>query len=1193
MKVPSLFPKGRFSFSIPVILLIAVFFIGYYFYYIPLNKAEVQENGFLILQNITTSIIDRNTDLQNLYKNIFNKSVNSNNESANKNEDIDSLLKKNKVEGRSVFLNHNVAAESNDDSDYGERTDGEFIQTIIGRDGFTYLNKNKGDSSAILLNAESVLQPILKSQKTELFESYVLVDQKNGIIYKDPALSVAYNISLDSLLRGENKIFAGIKDIKIEDLSYKMFFYPFRLGNDDVILCGLISEKNYNAELHEIPVSFIFPIVIIFLIILIFLPIIKFYMMGKDETVKFIDIVLSVLSFIVGPALITLIFIQVLLLDGADMRSKSYLSSLSTQIDSAFTEDIVTAYKQLDSLDSIISASGDSMIKATVAESVVSKKVNDYFRFHKNKSTLDYNFDRIFWIDSLGQQKIKGQVGNEATLFTDVSSRKYFKILKNNQAYMLPGNESLFFGLEPVNSWADGEFRIIISKKSRLNHGSIVALATKMPSVTNTILPPGFGFAIIDATGNVQLHSDMSRNLRENLIKKMSPSRPVEEAIASRQSGYFNNVKFYGKTNAVNITPVSKIPFFLVTFYDNGYIVPIAMRIFTFALLFCIFSFLFYLVIWLLIFRKQYYVNPMLYSPMAFLKWAIPKNDGSRFYVLSSRFLTGYIVMFLLFMAFSTLLNVSNYVILVLVFIIPVNVISVLFVINYSVTKRNNNDTSKLNRKKALSAIGFQLLSSLLVYLYSGYSSYSSFPIQFQFLIFQAAFNVAMLVFYFSSEKKLNALSRSKRTYLSQYSVLVTAMIICLSVLPAGIYTWYAHNQEITQSVKKGQLYLAESLQTRSPSIIKFTQSQADLGLPKDYYQNLQYRSGIYKIYDDSINWNNGYIPPSTLKGSYEQFYFGIANKIGNNYYDPLLMPALKDSASDAAWSWASDNSSLYFKFTLPDNFKPVNEKNDVGKSLSIVSNFPSRYLFVGFSLSGLMLIILIGTLVIGLYRVLYSLAGRIFLKKYIATINSKGFPEYKIEALLTEFKATNIALHPEFDDAVKNIRNENGYYVPAQSNKEIYKQEKDMIDVKVRLKVFYDFIWEKLTEKEKYVLLDFAQDSLVNFKNIEAIYQLLEKGLFIVNDDEIKIFSPSFRAYVFDKKNTAEIYQLQKKFQLNSSWQSFRTPLLIVLLGIALFVFFTQQDTFQKLTAIVAGVTSVLSLLLKFFVDGGSAAKT
>ena len=96
MRIPSLLPKGRFSFSIPVILLIAVFFIGYYFYYIPLNKARVQQNGFLILENIKSSITDRNNDLQNLYKNISNAS------SDKKTDGIDSLLKKNRVDGKSL-----------------------------------------------------------------------------------------------------------------------------------------------------------------------------------------------------------------------------------------------------------------------------------------------------------------------------------------------------------------------------------------------------------------------------------------------------------------------------------------------------------------------------------------------------------------------------------------------------------------------------------------------------------------------------------------------------------------------------------------------------------------------------------------------------------------------------------------------------------------------------------------------------------------------------------------------------------------------------------------------------------------------------------------------------------------------------------------------------------------------------------
>ena len=59
------------------------------------------------------------------------------------------------------------------------------------------------------------------------------------------------------------------------------------------------------------------------------------------------------------------------------------------------------------------------------------------------------------------------------------------------------------------------------------------------------------------------------------------------------------------------------------------------------------------------------------------------------------------------------------------------------------------------------------------------------------------------------------------------------------------------------------------------------------------------------------------------------------------------------------------------------------------------------------------MLIIIVGALIIGLYRLLYSLSIKIFLKKYIETIKSKGFPEKEIEVLQTDFKATRYGAIP------------------------------------------------------------------------------------------------------------------------------------------------------------------------------------
>ncbi|HRI20292.1 MAG TPA: hypothetical protein PLA68_05040, partial [Panacibacter sp.] len=816
MKVSNLIPKSRLSFSVFIIILFAIFFIGYYFYYIPVNREELHKDGFLILKNIKTSIEERNSDLQKLYKAFFKKNFDEN--KSNNDKYLQNLLDSNEVSGK-VFKAYGASSilspRTLSDSAGSGMQRNEVRLAEIKKGNLIYLANNKNyDSLAVALPVDKLLDPILQSQKTELFGSYLLINKRQGLIYKDKDLSIGSGLAIDSLLsKNKDALFAGIKDARIEDVDYKVFYYPFDLGNEEVELCGFVKTSEYNERLHNIPVTFIYPIVILFLLLLIFLPLIKFYLMGPDEHVKFIDIAFSVLSFFVGATLLTLIMIQVLLLMAADIRAKEHLSVLATQIDSSFSQELNASYRQLDSLDNFMSRSLDKPAVEMLEKGKnlnVSDLLKKYFYTHHNDTSLYYNFNRIFWVDTMGWQRVKGQLENTDPVFTNVSARNYFKVFKNNEPFLLPGQQESQFGFEPVNSWTDGEFRIVVSKKSNLKGEFITALATQMYSVTQTILPPGYGFCIIDKDGNVQLHSEMERNLQENILEKIASSRQIKESITSRQETFFNSLNFYGKTNAVTIQPVSKIPFYIITFCDKGYIVPVNMRIFSFALLFCFITFFTCMLIWFFVFRKRYYSYPMLYPPLLFLKWAIPKKSSMQFYVLGTRFLSGYASMLLIFLVLAGILKISNYVILVLVFMIPANVISGLFVLTYATIKQNDsNRKEKITQwsKKALTAISFQLTASVAIYFLSYSAGYA---IELHFLIFQLLFNSVMWMYYFSSQKTLAYISKSTKHYVSQYSRLATLLIICLAVLPAGLYTWYAHNQEITQSLKKEQLYLAE-----------------------------------------------------------------------------------------------------------------------------------------------------------------------------------------------------------------------------------------------------------------------------------------------------------------------------------------------------------------------------------------------
>src|ERR1700690_501288 len=109
MKVSNLMPKSRLTVTIPVVMLIAVFFIGYYFYYIPTNKEDIQKNGFLILQNIKSSILEKNNDFQNLYKSYFHKSLASK-------KDLQYVLDRNNIEGKVFSLPDSLAAQNGADT---------------------------------------------------------------------------------------------------------------------------------------------------------------------------------------------------------------------------------------------------------------------------------------------------------------------------------------------------------------------------------------------------------------------------------------------------------------------------------------------------------------------------------------------------------------------------------------------------------------------------------------------------------------------------------------------------------------------------------------------------------------------------------------------------------------------------------------------------------------------------------------------------------------------------------------------------------------------------------------------------------------------------------------------------------------------------------------------------------------------
>lgn len=1169
--------KKSLTYSVFILLILGTFILGYFYYYIPKNKETLQKNGFVILKTIADNVQAKNSGRVNFYKNIFRNTPHI--------DSIQKLLDQNQVTALIGYSKSSIKRDKRS----GLGKDPSFSKLRIENKYFIYSIAGGADTLVFSEPASSFLQPMLVTQKTELFENYALInieDKESNLLFHDTTLALRSDIKLNNLLSDSiSSYFPGFRDIASQNFNQKMFYYPFEVDSVQLVLCGFVQTKHYNEAIRQVPFHFTYPLAIVFLLLLVFLPILKFYIMDSSEQVRIRDLALFGLSVFIGSSVITLVIIQSLLWKVEEERAAENLKKLSAQIKKSFTQELDEIYHQLSTLDSV--RKNDGSLRERIDRGTTVNYSDNILRFIRtlNKNNEAFHaFDRVSWINSTGMQIVKAEMKGDP-LFTNVKDRAYFQAFETNNPLFLNRADSIRIGWEPVYSWTNGDFNILISKETE---GFIVAMATKMHSLVNTILPVGYGFCIIDKEGKVQIHADVNRNLRENLFEKAEPSDEIMGAVAARQAQTINNVTIYGKLHTMHVDPLKGSPYTLVTFYDKGFIVPINMRILIFALLFCLFSGAICTILWLTLSRITFKKHPLLYCPMDCLTWLSPQKKEATYYFHAFIFLIFYVGLFLVFIGLYRSSVVSNYTVFSLVFLTPLNIVCVLFAMraayNNAIEKFEVKQQQKINRRVIWIAAIHAAITATFYYE----SMNLKWPIDITFILFQCIFVLWILVYRLFG-KKYSVFSINKmENYQQGYNWMATMLVICLSVLPGGLYTWYAHNQEIIQTVKKQQLHLGNSIQDRSYLFQNISGMNDSSLIPENYFNRLFFEKGIYTINSDTAykeERSRIFLNSHAKNQPHEQFYFAIAEKLSNRYYDPELYPALKDSADDNSWGWLVKDSLVHLRYTRP---LPLRHAGFTDQSvLYLKSELPERFRFLTTDHIDwlLMLFVVIALLLWGLFRWIGINTANVFLIKYINSAKDIGHLKLKV---VNDYNAKVSPGDCIKDDEIFAHHNYKNYTVNTEENV-LNRYEKEVLATVQKGRGLYDYIWKECSQKEQYLLYDFARDGLVNFKNTKEIYALISRGILLIDDDKLRLFSPAFRAYLVMKTDTAEINQLHKEQQKNSAWGAFRGPLLLLLLGFAAVIFFTQEAMFQKILALAGGIGTIISLVPKFFSGGNS----
>jgi hypothetical protein len=120
---------------------------------------------------------------------------------------------------------------------------------------------------------------------------------------------------------------------------------------------------------------------------------------------------------------------------------------------------------------------------------------------------------------------------------------------------------------------------------------------------------------------------------------------------------------------------------------------------------------------------------------------------------------------------------------------------------------------------------------------------------------------------------------------------------------------------------------------------------------------------------------------------------------------------------------------------------------------------------------------------------------------------------------------------------------------------------EQLILEILDRARVYYRAIWTSCSRDEKLVLVQLAQEGLVNPKAEVAVRQLMRKRL-VVRDPVFRIMNLTFARFAC----TALPPSIVRKWEQQDGAIPWGTILLTVALGVAVFLFITQQAFFFKL---------------------------
>ncbi len=1084
----------------------------------------------------------------------------------------------------------------------------------------------------------------LKEKKDEQHDTAPPDDLHEGqIIFNSGSLSVDYLVNTDSLLK-KNDGFSllNVHDVTIEGNPYKLFLYPIEMGEERIILAGLISLDHYNQGFKKIPFNLIALAGILVLLILIHLPILKIYILGPYERIRDIDIRLIIGTYFVA-AFVGFFLFSNSFLNQADQRNnQNRLKKFSREVQKKFTAEVDSICKQLKEFDNRFYThieQSKPVPANTKLEDYMQRSYfpSDSFAISSIFKPSSYPYlNNLFWIDSTGKWVARWGFKKlySKTPLIKIDDRKYFTDFINNQNLILRDTPNYQFTIQPTLSRLDGEYTITVvvqSDSSKANMFKkkwksalppyLVGMGTQMNFVSNSILPPGYSFSIINEEGEILYDSKPGRALLSNILKEVDDPLDILQCARNRNTRYFSAMMLRGRQIAMQATPLDGFPYTMLTYYNVSqtediyeHLVSLSAILMGFILLLLISS--------ALVNQWSKKRNVLLQAPWLNFEWLYPARTKVGYY----RHLLGWMaallaIYFLSWVIIEIFFTQHEFSLFFITLLFPFYVL-----LHYYLIREKYYYGIKIKQPAKSIPMPLAVLLGIILIIINGYAfEYASSILLVLLTQFLLCIAVTCSVLSLKPPGKPDEETKDEK-FLRPYSLAIVVGVVLISVIPALGIICVLLRQETSLESNSTRLDMARMINSRS---IELNQRIKDYNFPladSSYnfaFYKLKFQYGIYSLTGDSVYT----VPP---------FFGQLAQTISPGYIrlHQWFFPEGGISARANPPNIASD-SSWYF-FTDTTGFKKLsgselvyqNGQDGITKRAfrmdgDFSTNWNAAHLMFNdvFSSGSLYIFLYFGTLLLSLflaYKLTRSLAKRIFLinldiirdpskdKRIVADDLIRLLPKYKeLHELLAsadqeDGKNKNDSASPGTAKGEMAPGSEASSkpgtvidmkYIFQQENLLADNDREDKIlEIGKLMKTIYWKAWIELSSREKFILFDFAIDGFTNYKNAIVINELLQKKVLSFIDGRLVMMSLSFREFVLSESDDPNVASLADLSAKKDSWKQFKIPLLIVLSLIGLFIFITQDMIYQKITGLFTSLGSLVPLFGTILSNGNGS---